>query len=561
MKNFRWQILIILLTGIIVGILLITQQPDKTPVGAQPQSGGVYTEGLIGSIQRLNPLFDQYNQPDRDVNRLIFNGLIKFDSQGNPQPDLAQSWGFSKDGLTYNFAINENIKWQDGSPFTMDDVIFTIEKMREADSILPTDLKTFWQDIKLNKLNEFNLQFILPEPFSPFLDYLTFGILPEHILGEMSFKEIQDSPFNLQPVGTGPYKIDHLILDNSKVTGIVLAANKDYFADKPFIDQVVFKYYPTSAEMFTAYSDGEIQGISRVPADQLSSVLNDPKMATYTGRRPELAMVLLNLKDTKVDFFQDVDVRQALMESINRSIIINQIFHGQAIQADSPIFPGTWAYYSGSSITFDVDSAENHLKKAEFTFGATADNIRSKEGKQLSFTLAYPDDDIHRQIAESIQANWKAIGVEATLEPVSYESLIGEKLVKRDFEAALVDINLSRYPDPDPYPFWDQAQATGGQNYSQWDNSTASDYIEQARIAIDRAERVRLYRNFQVVFREEMPALLLYYPVYTYAVDTSVKGVQMGPFYDPSDRLANINNWYLLIKRGNQTTTVTPGSN
>ena len=273
MKNFRWQILIILLTGIIVGILLITQQPDKTPIGAQPQSGGTYTEGLIGSIQRLNPLFDQYNQPDRDVNRLIFNGLIKFDSQGNPQPDLAQAWGYSKDGLTYNFSINENIKWQDGSPFTMDDVIFTIEKMRETDSILPADLKTFWQDIKLNKLNEYNLQFILPEPFSPFLDYLTFGILPEHILGKMSFKEIQDSPFNLQPVGTGPYKIDHLILDNNKVTGIVLAANQDYFADKPFIDQVVFKYYPTSAEMFAAYSDGEIQGISRVPAEQLSTVL------------------------------------------------------------------------------------------------------------------------------------------------------------------------------------------------------------------------------------------------------------------------------------------------
>jgi peptide/nickel transport system substrate-binding protein len=561
MKYFRWQILIILLTGIIVGILLITQQPDKTTNGAQPQSGGVYTEGLIGSIQRLNPLFDQYNQPDRDVNRLIFNGLIKFDSEGIPQPDLAQSWGYSKDGLTYNFSISENIKWQDGAPFTMDDVIFTIEKMREPDSILPTDLKTFWQDIKLNKLNEYNLQFILPEPFSPFLDYLTFGILPEHILGKLSFQEIQESPFNLQPVGTGPYKIDHLIVDNSKITGIVLSANKDYFAEKPFIDQIVFKFYPTSADMFTAFTDGEIQGISRVSADNLSNVLNDPKLATYTGRRPELSMVLLNLKDTGVDFFQDVNVRQALMISINRSIIINQFLHGQAIQADSPIFPGTWAYYSNSPIPFDTESAIKHLKTAEYTFTGDSDTVRSKAGKKLSFTLVYPDDETHRQIAESIQANWKVIGVDAKLEPLSYDTLIDEKLVKRDFQAALVDINLSRYPDPDPYPFWDQAQATGGQNYSQWDDNTASDYIEQARITTDRSERVRLYRNFQVVFRDQMPALLLYYPVYTYAVETSVKGVQMGPFNDPSDRLANINSWYLLVKRGNQPATATPGGN
>jgi peptide/nickel transport system substrate-binding protein len=272
-------------------------------------------------------------------------------------------------------------------------------------------------------------------------------------------------------------------------------------------------------------------------------------------------MVLLNLKDTGVDFFQDVNVRQALMLSINRSIIINQFLHGQAIQADSPIFPGTWAYYSSSPISFDSESAVNHLKTAEYTFTGEGDTVRSKAGKKLSFTLAYPDDETHQQIAEAIQANWKSIGIEAKLEPMSYDALIDEKLVKRDFQAALVDINLSRYPDPDPYPFWDQAQATGGQNYSQWDDSTASEYIEQARIATDRAERTRLYRNFQVVFRDQMPALLLYYPVYTYAVDTSVKGVQMGPFYDPSDRLASINSWYLLVKRGNQPVAGTPEGN
>jgi peptide/nickel transport system substrate-binding protein len=313
--------------------------------------------------------------------------------------------------------------------------------------------------------------------------------------------------------------------------------------------------------MYTAYSDGEIQGISHVTADYLTNVLTDPKLATYTGRRPELSMVLLNLKDTGVDFFHDVNVRQALMLSINRSIIINQFLHGQAIQADSPIFPGTWAYYSSSPIAFDSESAVNHLKTAEFTFTGEGDTVRSKAGKKLSFTLVYPDDETHRQIAEAIQANWKAVGVEAILEPLSYDTLIDEKLVKRDFQAALVDINLSRYPDPDPYPFWDQAQATGGQNYSQWDDSTASEYIEQARISTDRSERVRLYRNFQVVFRDQMPALLLYYPVYTYAVETSVKGVQMGPFFDPSDRLANINSWYLLVKRGNQPATATPGGN
>lgn len=556
MKNFRWQLLIILLTGVIVGVLLITQQPGETISTAKPQTGGTYTEGLVGNFQRLNPLFDHYNQPDRDVNRLIFNSLVKFNSQGYPIPDLAESWGYSKDGLTYNFSIKENVRWHDGEPLTVDDVIFTIEKMRDPESITPSDLKAFWQEIKLNRLNEYNLQFILPEPFSPFLDYLSFGVLPAHILGDKTFMEIQESPFNLQPIGTGPYKYESLMVNEGKITGVVLTANQDYFGDKPYIEKIVFRYYPSAFDLYLAYKEGEILGLSRIAGDQLLDVLADSNLSTYTGRRPELAMVLLNLNNTDVDYFQDVEVRQALMKSINRSVIINQFLSGQAIPADSPIFPGSWAYYNSSPIQYNPEAAVNHLKTTGFVFSGDADAVRAKEGKRLSFKMVYPDDDIHRPIAEAIQNDWKNIGVEVVIEPVSYDELLDDRLVNRNYEAALIDINLSRYPDPDPYPFWDQGQATGGQNYSQWDNRTASEYLEQARVETDLSERIRLYRNFQVIFQEQMPALLLYYPVYSYAVDREVKGVQMGPLYDPSDRLSNVNNWYLLVTRGEEADQV-----
>ena len=549
---FRWQFLIILLTGIVVGVLLITQQPDQTPYVAAPQTGGSYSEGLVGSFQRLNPLFDHYNQTDRDVNRLLFNGLVKFDSSGFPQPDLAMAWGYSKDGLTYNFSLKEDIKWHDGQVFTVDDVIFTIEKMRDPESITPADLKAFWQEIKVNRLDDYNLQFVLPEPFAPFMDYLTFGVLPEHILGGKTFLEIQESGFNLQPVGTGPYQLDHLIVENNRISGVSLKMNTAYFDGAPFIEEVSFKYYPTSTDMYNAYLDGDIQGLSRVTGDFLMDILLDPQVSIYTGRRPELTMVLLNHNDPNVDFLQDVNVRQALMKSINRSVIINQYLSGQAIAADSPILPGTWAYYSNAPIAYDTESAINHLKEAGYLFAGENSSVRSRDGKVLSFTMVYPDDEIHKKIAEAIQADWKKIGVEVLLKPLTYEDLIDQQLVKRDFQAALVDITLSRYPDPDPYPFWDQAQATGGQNYSQWDNRVASEYIEQARITNDLNERIRLYHNFQVVFREEMPALLLYYPVYTYAMKGDVNGVQLGPLYDPSDRLVNLKDWFLLVKRNIQ---------
>jgi peptide/nickel transport system substrate-binding protein len=115
---------------------------------------------------------------------------------------------------------------------------------------------------------------------------------------------------------------------------------------------------------------------------------------------------------------------------------------------------------------------------------------------------------------------------------------------------ALVDMNLTQSPDPDPYPFWDQAQVVVGQNYTQWDHRVASEYLEQARINFDPAERTRLYHNFQVIFRKEMPAILLYYPVYSYAVSDRIQNVQMGPIYDPSDRFQTVKDWYLIIRRG-----------
>jgi len=138
--------------------------------------------------------------------------------------------------------------------------------------------------------------------------------------------------------------------------------------------------------------------------------------------------------------------------------------------------------------------------------------------------------------------------------------LISDYLNKRSFQAVLIDLNFSRTPDPDPYPFWDQAEATGGQNYSQWDNRLVSEYLENARITTDIAARTKLYKNFQVVFSQELPALPLYYPVTTYAISQQVQGVSIGPLLDSSDRFATITQWYLVTNApAQQVVTPTPG--
>jgi peptide/nickel transport system substrate-binding protein len=245
---------------------------------------------------------------------------------------------------------------------------------------------------------------------------------------------------------------------------------------------------------------------------------------------------------------------------INRQRIINQLLGGQAVIANGPILPGTWAYYDGlQTQDFDPEGAKNLLKQAGYILAAETDTVRSKDKVALNFTLLYPDDDLHKSIAQAIQKDWANLNVQADLAPVPYDQLINDRLGQRAYDAALVDLNLSRTPDPDPYPFWDQAQAATGQNYTQWDSRVASEYLEQARIEVDLTERTRLYRNFQVVFDEELPALPLYYPVYSYGVDKGVQGVRMGPLFDTSDRFDTILDWFFAVKRSTSAPTSTPG--
>lgn len=550
MKKLRWQLIIIFLTGLVVGILLLGEQPGNLlPAAPEPARGGIYAEALVGNIQRLNPVLDYYNSVDRDVDRLIYSSLFHFDARGVPQADLVESWGISRDGKIYNFTLRPNIRWHDGEPLTTDDVEFTLGLMRAEGSIWPADLRDFWNKVEFKRLSEDTFQFILPEPFAPFLDYLGFGIVPRHLLGDLSFDQIVDSQFNLQPVGSGPYKFDRLIVENGQIIGVVLSFFEDYYGKKPFLEQIVFRYYPDSAAALQAYREGLVQGISYVSQDVLPAALAEPDLAIYTGRKPELSMILFNLKDPQSTFFQETVVRQALLVGLNRQWMIDQILQGQAILANGPILPGTWAYYDGlKPVQYDPEAAKEMLKEAGYVVPAEGEPIRTKDNLALSFRLIYPNDELHQRLAESIQQDWSLLDINVELEALPYDQLIYERLDGRAYQAALVDLNLSRSPDPDPYPFWDQAQATGGQNYTQWDNRIASEYLEQARITTDMAERERLYRNFQVIFSEELPALPLYYPVYTYAVDRQVQGVQMGPLFDSSDRFATVQNWFLIAR-------------
>ncbi|MBU4224320.1 MAG: hypothetical protein KKC71_00665 [Chloroflexi bacterium] len=347
MKKLRWQILVVILTLVVVGILLLTQQPGLNPNLPQAASGGIYTEGLVGSFGRLNPILDLNNPADRDIDRLLFSALFKFDSRGVPQADLAESWGVTPDGTIYNVTIRAEAVWHDGQPVTTQDVLFTLSLLRSQYSAYPADVRALWDEVEVTLLSDKTIKFKLAEPFVPFLDYLTFGVLPKHLLENVPADQIANADFNLKPVGSGPYRFDRLVVENSQITGVVLAGSENYYGKSPFVQQIVFRYYPTAQAAMDAYQQGEVLGLSQVTTDILPAALIEKNLALYSSRLPKMSIILFNLKNTEVAFFQEKNVRRALMLGLNRQWMVDTYLHSQAIVADSPILPGTWAYYAG----------------------------------------------------------------------------------------------------------------------------------------------------------------------------------------------------------------------
>ncbi len=556
MRNIRWQLLIAIGGLALVVVLLIGQTPDQITAPAQPVTGGVHSEALIGEIIRLNPILDFSNQPDRDIDRLIYHGLLHFDSRGIPVPDLAATWSISADASLYTFTLREDAVWHDGEPVTSDDIIYTYSKLQDDNYPGPNDIHELWNQVNIIRLDDRRVQFQLPEPFSPFLDYLSVGLLPDHLLRGVSAGDLIDHPFNLDPIGTGPFLLDQFILEDSQITGVSLVAFDELYGQQPFLERIELILFENEQDALKAYNNGEVKGIGYLGESILNEALSLPSMNVHSARLPHLGLIFLNLQNPEKDFLSEKTIRRALAIAINRQWIIDQVFLGQAVQPIGPIMPGTWAFAEGiKALPFDPDEAAQILESEgwELPAGAspgTPEYQRVKDEEILSLELVHLEDNTNTQIAELVKRYWEAIAIQVELVPVSSDSLLNEFLQPRAFQAVLTELDLGSYPDPDPYPIWHDSQTETGQNYSGFSDRNISIWLEQARTTPDRGRRSELYTSFQYRFQDQVPSILMYYPIYNYGIDAQVQGVTVGPLFNPSDRFNTVFDWYLVARRG-----------
>lgn len=534
-QHIRWQVVVILVGALLVGSFLAYLAFTRTTV-LVPERGGTYVEGLAGCPRCINPILCQYNDVDQDLVALVFNGLTKVGKENEIIHDLAESWEISEDGLVYTFHLRHDIRWHDGLPFTAEDVVFTAEAMQDPHYQGVSYLGALWRSVRAKKIDDYTVEFILKEPFAPFLEYTTIGILPAHLLAGVSAEDLPEHEFNRKPMGTGPFRVKELTEEH-----IVLEANPYFYGPKPYLSKIEFKLYPSYEEVYSAYERGEIEGIGRVQPEDVPRLASESQLNLLSAPLSGYAIVFLNLDNPRVPFFQEKEIRQALLYGLDRQGIIDRDLKGYGLVAHSPIMPQSWAYYEGvTKYDYDPERASALLEEAGWRLRGDA---REKDGIRLEFTLLSDGDPRRAKLAEDLARQWEEIGVKA----VPQVSSVGDALRSHRFEAALV--NLTILPDPDLYPFWHQTQIERGQNYACFDNREASELLEEARRTTEQGRRVELYRSFQEIFAEEVPSLLLYYPVYIYAIDEKVKGVQVEAAINPSDRFRGIVRWYIATKR------------
>ncbi len=535
-----------LLLVAIVTTLLMTWKVNGSFLVPIPAHGGSLAEGVVGLPRSINPVL-AFTDVDRDLSTLIYSSLMRYD-RGKLTEDLAQKYSVSEDGLVYTFTLKDNVRFHDGTPLTTDDIEFTIQKIQDA--TLKSPRRADWANVTIKKISPIEIQFILKQPYSPFLTNTTIGILPKHIWKNVDADQFIFSLYNIEPIGSGPYKLDSIKRDSGGIPQYYnLVPFNRYYNGEAYISLLTIHFYPNEKTAIEAYNAGIIEslaGISPHEAEIIASTT--PKAKILNTPLPRIFGIFFNQNNAPV--LANKEVRQALNLSLDKDKFIKEVLLGFGISIDSPLPLGT--IQATSTITATGTSLSNKefakaiLAKAGWVINS--DGILEKKDKKstqvLEFSIATADSPDLKLAAEIAKSQWESIGARINIKVFEYGDLSQNIIKTRKYDALLFGEFIGK--DLDLYAFWHSSQRNApGLNVAMYVNSKTDKLLEDARTTIDSNLKENIYQSFNKIIQDEMPAVFLYSPEYIYIVPSKLSGLQFGPITTPSDRWYKVEKWYI----------------
>ncbi len=507
-----------------------------------PQRGGSLTEGVVGIPHFINPLF-AVTDGDKDMVALVYSGLMRRLPNGELIPDLADHYSVSADGKTYDFILKKNITFQDGTPLTADDIVFTIQAAQNP-LIKSTEYDT-WQGVTVKEVNAGEVMFTLSAPYAPFIENTTLGILPKHLFGKQELENTDIQSATAYPIGSGPYMIASLSRDaQGEINSYTLKPFDHFILGSAYISTLTMKFFNTNQDLLQAYRNGDVDDINSISTSDAFNLKNSGS-TVVTAALPRVFGTFFNQASNPA--LADLAVRQALAMNTNQGYIVDTVFHGFA----DPLYGPMPSAFIGTSrnipapVQASTTGAISILEKDGWVLGANG--IRTKKTAQgsipLAFSISTSDSPELTAVATILQSEWQALGADVTVKVFEGGYLDQNIIQPRKYDALLFGQQIN--PDLDLFAFWQSSQISDpGLNIAEYANTNADKLLQAMRVTLDPRLREKEYQAFEMQIAKDVPAVFLYSPQFIYIQSPDVKNALFSQVTAPSDRLGAVYTWY-----------------
>lgn len=542
--SFLERTLVTLLAGValVSGMFFLTYSTHGITT-VVPAPGGSIVEGIVGTPRFINPVLAQSNA-DRELTTLLFSGLMRALPDGTITTDIAESYHVSEDGMTYTVTLREDATFHDGRPITSADVLYTISRTQEP--AIGSPLETVWAGIGVSAQDERTVIFTISQPYAAFLGNLTVGILPKHAWEYVSTEEFSTHVLNTEPIGSGPFSLARVTRNKSGIpSSYTLRAFKHSTRGRPHLSTIEIRIFGNQKELLTAFESKDIDSFDSIdPSD--ATVLRDAGVTVATYELPRVFGIFFN--QNKSDALTELSVRQALELAVDTQRIVDEVLFGFGTAINGPLPPHLVAP------TEHAESAEKRRERAATLLSDagwernTETGFLEKKDAVLRVTITTANTPELKKAGEFVVADWRALGVDTSLELFDTGQLHREIIRPRAYEALLFGQVVGR--DGDLFPFWHSSQRNDpGLNVALYTSITADAILENIRTTLDLKEREDLFVSLVAELETDVPAVFLYTPNLLYVPPKHVSGSTVGVVHSPAERFLDVERWYTHTQR------------
>ena len=495
-------------------------------------AGGTYIEGTTGEVNSLNPLFATTTS-EKVLSKLMFATLTTVDYSGHIGMGLTASVHPDETVETWTLTLRDGIAWSDGTPITLDDVLFTIQLIQ--DPTLNTIYSSNLSGVQVEQVDQ-TIVFHLPSAYAEFATALNFPLLPAHLLASVPASQLLEHTFSTQPTTSGAFTFNatqNLTADGERL--IYLTSNPNYFRGQPLLDTFAIHTYPETADLVTALATGEITATAELSAADAAAL----PMSQLNQRQTAISNGVFAFLNTASSTLSSVSVRQALRQGINLETV-RSVLDGEA-PLDYPILSSEITLESYPELpAYDPEAARSTLAAA-----GLADQ---------TISLVTINSGYFPELASALERELESLGltVEVSIYDPGQDFLLNV-IRPRSYDILLYEVELGADPDLFAYYYSSQASASG-LNLSNYRNSLADDLILGARSTLDYSLRVAKYESFLREWVDDVPAIGLYQSNLTYFYAQNVRTFsEDNRLVYATDRFTDVETWAVVRATRNRT--------